>query len=114
MTEAPTAAPTGTASGSSTSGASSGTESGSTSSSASGTTSGGTSGTASGTASGGTESGTTASEHTLSIEYVYSDGTEAAPSHSESVSEGANYSIRFSEGLRATADTAAVSGIMGR
>ena len=114
VTEAPTAAPTGTASGSSTSGASSGTESGSTSSSASGTTSGGTSGTASGTASGGTESGTTASEHTLSIEYVYSDGTEAAPSYSESVSEGANYSVSSPKVSGATADTAAVSGIMGK
>ena len=50
--------------------------------------------------------------YTLTVKYVYEDGTEAENTHTESVVYGAAYSVASTEKEGFTPDTAAVSGTM--
>ena len=53
-------------------------------------------------------------KHTLTVNYVYADGSEAAKSHTESVEEGAAYSVASPSIEGYTPDKATVTGTMGK
>ena len=54
-----------------------------------------------------------AAAHKLTVHYVFADGTEAAPDHSETLKEGASYSVTSPTVENYTPDQATVSGTMG-
>ena len=51
--------------------------------------------------------------HTLTVHYVYADGSKAADDHTETLAEGASYSVTSPEISGYTPDQATVAGSMG-
>ena len=54
-----------------------------------------------------------AAEYTLTVRYVYQDGTQAAEPHTEKLTEGSPYSVASPAIAGFTPDAAAVSGVVG-
>ena len=54
-----------------------------------------------------------AAEYTLTVRYVYQDGTQAAEPHTEKLTEGSPYSVASPAIAGFTPDAASVSGVVG-